>query len=274
MPVTVYENQTRLNWINAGWVAATAYVVHDALLWNGTSYRCVLAHTSAATTEPGVGATWTTAWAVVAAKGTTGSAGTNGTNGAISQLQDEGTNQTVRGTVDFVGAGVTVTDDAVTPKTIVTIPGGGGGGGGAPLAWVSYNPTTPVVKDVSSTTLAAFDTTNLRVSFVVPSTGIVVVTLEATCYLPVAAVCRGAWGLLEGATQKGDIVGVLRTNAVMELRPRIHATIRITGLTPSADLTWDWAAISNAAGTVRLMAGSDISSTNFGGPAIMAVYAA
>ena len=81
MPVTVYENQTRLNWIDAGWVTATVYAVNDALPYGGASYRCILAHTSGSTTEPGVGASWTTYWAVVAAKGATGSAGGNGTNG-------------------------------------------------------------------------------------------------------------------------------------------------------------------------------------------------
>lgn len=75
MAVTVYENDSRLNWINAGWVVATNYNVHDALLWNGTSYRCIVAHTAAAATEPGVGANWATVWIVVAAKG----AGTPGT---------------------------------------------------------------------------------------------------------------------------------------------------------------------------------------------------
>lgn len=39
-------------------------------------------------------------------------------------IEDEGVAVTQRGTVNFAGAGVTVTDDGV--KTLVTIPGGGG----------------------------------------------------------------------------------------------------------------------------------------------------
>ena len=43
-------------------------------------------------------------------------------------IQDEGVDLPRRDTIDFVGAGVTVTEDALNDKTIVTIPGGGGGG--------------------------------------------------------------------------------------------------------------------------------------------------
>lgn len=44
------------------------------------------------------------------------------------RVEDEGTLLPRRGKIDFVGAGVTATDDALNNKTIVTIPGGGGGG--------------------------------------------------------------------------------------------------------------------------------------------------
>ncbi len=54
------------------------------------------------------------------------------TTGGYPQLQDEGSNVTVRDTIDFVGAGVTVADDGIS-KTTVTISGGGGGGGGDAL---------------------------------------------------------------------------------------------------------------------------------------------
>lgn len=60
------------------------------------------------------------------ATGATGAAGANGTNGAISQIQDEGSNVTVRPTINFVGSGVAVTDDAGNNRSLVTISGGGG----------------------------------------------------------------------------------------------------------------------------------------------------
>lgn len=60
-------------------------------------------------------------------QGPAGSTGPAGTNGAISTIQDEGSALTVRPTINFVGAGVTATDDAANTRTLVTIPGGGGG---------------------------------------------------------------------------------------------------------------------------------------------------
>jgi hypothetical protein len=45
-------------------------------------------------------------------------------------IQDGGVDLTRRDVIDFVGAGVTATDDALNNKTIVTIPGGGAGATG------------------------------------------------------------------------------------------------------------------------------------------------
>jgi len=45
-------------------------------------------------------------------------------------IQDEGSNLTARAALNFVGAGVTVTDDEGNGATKVTIAGGSGGGGG------------------------------------------------------------------------------------------------------------------------------------------------
>lgn len=47
--------------------------------------------------------------------------------GSGHTIEDEGTPLTQRDTLNFVGAGVTVTDDSGNDTTIVTIPGGGGG---------------------------------------------------------------------------------------------------------------------------------------------------
>jgi hypothetical protein len=52
-----------------------------------------------------------------------------GEGGGGHVIQDEGTNRTQRSNLNFVGAGVTVTDDAANDATKVTIDGGGGGGG-------------------------------------------------------------------------------------------------------------------------------------------------
>lgn len=44
------------------WLTSTAYVLSDLRKNGGVVYRCISAHTSGATTEPGVGADWATKW--------------------------------------------------------------------------------------------------------------------------------------------------------------------------------------------------------------------
>ncbi len=61
-----------LVWKDAGWITSTSYSVLDALENDGSSYRCILAHTSAANNEPGTGVSWETYWKLVAAKGSDG----------------------------------------------------------------------------------------------------------------------------------------------------------------------------------------------------------
>ena len=48
--------------VTDAWVTATGYALDDAVDNGGLVYRCILAHTSGATTEPGVGASWETNW--------------------------------------------------------------------------------------------------------------------------------------------------------------------------------------------------------------------
>lgn len=70
----------------------------------GSSYVCILDHTSSASDEPGVGASWTTYWAVVAAAGT---GLTTGDKGDI--------------TVSAGGATWTIDNDAVTYAKIQNV---------------------------------------------------------------------------------------------------------------------------------------------------------
>ena len=62
------------NWTGA-WTSSKSYTLQDGASDNGSSYVCILAHTSASINEPGVGANWTTYWNLVSQKGNTGSAG-------------------------------------------------------------------------------------------------------------------------------------------------------------------------------------------------------
>ena len=56
--------------------------------------------------------------------GATGPAGASGATGPAHLIQDEGVALTQRATINFVGAGVTATDDAANTRTLVTIPTG------------------------------------------------------------------------------------------------------------------------------------------------------
>lgn len=68
----------------------------------------------------------------IAATGSTG----------YATVQDEGTARTARGTLNFVGAGVTATDDAAGNRTLVTIPGATGGGSAIPnVVWAAAPPS-------------------------------------------------------------------------------------------------------------------------------------
>lgn len=63
-----------ISWEGA-WVTATAYAINDAVGSDSASYICTVAHTSGASTEPGVGASWATVWDLLAAQGATGASG-------------------------------------------------------------------------------------------------------------------------------------------------------------------------------------------------------
>lgn len=77
-------NVAKLNWRSA-WVTATAYAIRDAVTFNGSSYVARVAHTSASTTQPGSGASWSTVWDVLALRGENGSPGApgNGTGDVV-----------------------------------------------------------------------------------------------------------------------------------------------------------------------------------------------
>lgn len=73
-----------LDWQGA-WASGTAYIEGQVVSNGGSSWVCISDHTAAASTEPGVGGSYTSVWAQVAAKGdtgATGATGANGTNGA------------------------------------------------------------------------------------------------------------------------------------------------------------------------------------------------
>lgn len=55
-------------------------------------------------------------------------------------LQDEGVDLAARTRLNFAGAGVTATDDAVNDRTVVTVPGGGAGAAEPVGDWIALAP--------------------------------------------------------------------------------------------------------------------------------------
>lgn len=55
-----------------GWALNTSYQVNNMLTRNGSSYVCLLDHTSAANDEPGVGPSWGIYWELLASRGEDG----------------------------------------------------------------------------------------------------------------------------------------------------------------------------------------------------------
>lgn len=73
-----------IEWIGA-WQTSTAYAAQDGVENDGSSYICTSSHTSGASTEPGVGASWETVWDLLASKGDQGDQGIQGVQGGDGQ---------------------------------------------------------------------------------------------------------------------------------------------------------------------------------------------
>lgn len=111
----------------------------------------------------------------------------------------------------------------------------------AALAQITYDPAVAVSKATSSLlAMTAFDTTNLRATFTVPTNGIVMVRIRAG-HTGTTTFPRILLGVLEGATVRfrmspmGQYSGTAVANSIIAA----EAIGLVTGLTPGASLTWD-----------------------------------
>lgn len=113
------------------WSPTVRYSAGDVVEDEGSSWRCLIAHTDVR--PPPLPAEASAVWELVAKKGEQGAPGPRGFVGPTGPagaggvtIEDEGVVEGVATIVDFVGAGVSVTFAA--GEATVTIPGGGGGG--------------------------------------------------------------------------------------------------------------------------------------------------
>ena len=128
------------------------------------------------------------------------------------------------------------------------------------LGAVLYDPAVAVSKATTAAlAMTALDTTNLRIVFTVPSSGRVLVRLQG-CVHGATTFPSILLGVLEGATVKGRVspIGGLKNTAVATAMVTQEATFVVSGLTPSASLTWD-----AAYGVETLVAATGL---KYGGP--------
>jgi hypothetical protein len=192
-----------VNYITGGWVVSTAYADSDVLSNNGTSYICILAHTSASTDEPGVGVNTATYWEVFSASGADGADGVDGAGftggsynagtGVVTFTSDDGlgfVTGDLRG-ADGSGSG-TVTSIDITGGTGITSTGG------------------PIT-----------------------STGAITVALDAAT--------QTSLGLADSALQSGDIgVSIQGYSAVLDATTASYTTTeasKLAGIEAAADVT-------------------------------------
>jgi len=108
------------------------------------------------------------------------------------------------------------------------------------LGAILYDPAVAVTKGTVASAMAAFDTTNARISFTAPASGrvlvrIVCVVHGATTFSTILL------GVMSGATVVGRVcpIGGIKTTAVATAMVTQEATFVVPGLTPAASLTWD-----------------------------------
>jgi hypothetical protein len=123
-----------------------------------------------------------------------------------------------------------------------------------------YDPAVSVAKSCAAAlAMTAIDTTNLRVSFTVPSNGSVFVRLKGVIH-GTTSCSQILLGVLEGSTVRGRAAPMAGRNAtgVATGHLGVEALFVVTGLTPGAALTWD-----AAYGVEFVVASSDL---KYGGP--------
>lgn len=128
------------------------------------------------------------------------------------------------------------------------------------LAATTYDPAVAVVKNTAALlAMTAVDTVNLRLTFVVPSTGRVQVHMRTTLH-GAATYPQVLMGVMEGATVRGRVAPkvVVGGTAAATTMADAEALFVVSGLTPGTTVTWD-----AAYGVETLVTGTGM---KYGGP--------
>jgi hypothetical protein len=140
------------------------------------------------------------------------------------------------------------------------------------LAGVNYDPAAAVTKATTAgQVMTAMDTTNLRLAFTVPASGRVMVRMAGQVHgTSSSALPQIMFGVLESTTVKGRCAPMVGGGNIAATSIIKHeAAFLVTGLTPSASLTWDaaWAVETGVASTGVKYGGANDTTVNnaFGG---------
>lgn len=148
------------------------------------------------------------------------------------------------------------------------------------LAAANYDPATAATKVLSSlAAMVAFDTTNLRLGFTVPSNGAVLVRQRVLQEGTSANPAQITLGVLQGATLMGRVtpIGGPAGSANAATHYACEALYVVSGLTPAASLTWDSAyGIERGSGTALLKYGGpdDTTTDNAYGGNVFEIWSA
>jgi hypothetical protein len=123
-----------------------------------------------------------------------------------------------------------------------------------------YDPTTAATFGTVASAMAVFDTTNLRITFVVPPSGFVRVVIEVTIH-GAATYSQILLGVMNGAAVTAKVCPDVAQNgtALATTLLRARAEFVVPGLSPGASLTWD------AAWGIETFVASSL--IKYGGPA-------
>lgn len=257
------------------WLTSTSYTQSDAVQDNGSSYIAKSAHTSGVSTEPGVGASWTTVWDLMAAKGATGSTGATGATGSTGPAGATGSTGAAAtltlGTVatGAAGSSVIITNSGTTSAAVFnfTIPRGDTGATGTAGATGATGATGTAGAAGAAATIAAGTATGLAAgaSPTVTNSGI-----------SSAAIFN--FGIPAGATGSTGAAGAAATVAIgttTTLTPGSPATATNVGTSSAAIINFGIPQGASGAGTGDMLAANNLSDltnkptalTNLGGTA-------
>ena len=131
------------------------------------------------------------------------------------------------------------------------------------LGAINYDPTTAVTKSLASATvLTAFDTTNLRITFTAPASGLVQVRIKAVCISGGVTFPSILLGVLEGSTvvfRASPIGGTLGVYAATLYAPQeVLGVVAVSGGSHSFDAAY---ASESATGTTAIKYGGPNNAT-------------